>query len=228
MKWVSLIILFFSGIFYSLGNLKTIRNFYIDDTELHALFISHDVHNNKLIMSQRKELMRSIETVQGFNQRKDQIYITEVGFILILVYCIISGFSGVYNEYLLKLNFTDSIYVQNIYLYSYGCALNYMAYVVHFKTSVGETSITSTTFFANFFTGFSVYTWIIIVTQVFNGFLMSVVMKHASNITRLFVISCSLIVTTLLSVVLFSLKLNIYYYYSFSAMVVALYLYIFK
>lgn len=147
------------------------------------------------------------------------------------VYCILSGFSGVYNEYLLKRNYSECIHLQNAYLYSYGCLFNLIAYF--FEASyVGRSSGTlhnnniSSNVFAGFFSGFSVYTWTIVATQVLNGFLMSIVMKHSSNITRLFVISCSLVVTTVLSVLVFSLKLNLYFYFCFSLIVFSLYLYV--
>lgn len=148
------------------------------------------------------------------------------------IYCIFSGLSGVYNEYLLKRSYSDCIHLQNAYLYSYGCLFNLIAYF--FETNyIGRWSFAAEnshdsieSYVGSFFTGFSVFTWIIILTQVLNGFLMSVVMKHSSNITRLFVISCSLVVTTVLSVLIFSLKLNVYFYICFSLILLSLYLYV--
>ena len=142
---------------------------------------------------------------------------------MMCIYCVLSGLSGVCNEYLLKRNYTDSIYLQNSYLYVYGCIFNLFAYLfdsnlVNKRDNEGH--------LADFFSGFSVFTWTIIGTQVLNGFLMSVVMKHSNNITRLFVISCSLVVTTVLSVLVFSLKLNAYFYFCFSIIMFALYLYV--
>jgi probable UDP-sugar transporter A4 len=46
--------------------------------------------------------------------------------------------------------------------------------------------------------------------QAFCGLLMSSVMKHGSNIIRLFVISGAMVVAMVLSVVIFGLKLNFY------------------
>jgi probable UDP-sugar transporter A4 len=111
----------------------------------------------------------------------------------------------------LKLNYSDSIYVQNIYLYIYGSILNLIVCLIEFEFNFYDNETKS----LKLLNGFNYLTWIIIFTQCFNGFLMSIVMKHSNNITRLFVISCSLIVTAILSVLIFSLKLNFYFYSAF-------------
>ena len=54
---------------------------------------------------------------------------------------------------------------------------------------------------------------------------MSAIMKHGSNITRLFLISCAMLVTTLLSVAVFSLQPNALFYAAFVLVIIALYLY---
>ncbi|CAF0781130.1 unnamed protein product [Brachionus calyciflorus] len=190
-KWFSISLLFISGILYSLANLKT----------------SQSIEKNvgKLLLS------------KNFETKSTEIYITEIGLVMVCIYAFISGLSGVYNEYLLKINNSDSIFEQNFYLYSYGCMYNFIGFFLEKKISKDENF--------DFFTGFNLYTLLIIFTQVFNGFLMSLVMKYSSNITRLFVISSSLIVTTVLSVIIFSLKLNIYFYFCFSCIMFALFLY---
>ena len=144
---------------------------------------------------------------------------------MMCIYCILSGLSGVYNEYLLKRGYSECIYLQNTYLYFYGSIFNLIAYF--FETSYSST-IDGSIFnsFDQFFKGFSIYTWALVAAQVLNGILMSIVMKHSSNITRLFVISCSLIVTTVLSILVFSLKLNGYFYFCFSLIMVSLFLYV--
>lgn len=199
-KWFSLVLLFGAGVFYVFGNLKSLNDYYINDTDLEEL---------KLDTKQNEPIKFRVS---------DQIYITHVGILLISIYCFISGLSGVYSEYLLKKNYSDSILMQNIYLYIYGTLFNFVACAYEFDlfSLSGE--------FPNVFKGFNWLTWIVIFTQVFNGFLMSIVMKYSNNITRLFVISCSLVVTTVLSVLIFSLKLNFYFYIGFIAIMIALYI----
>lgn len=148
-----------------------------------------------------------------------RMYINPLGFPMIFIYCTISGLAGVYNEWILKKYYSESLHIQNIYLYTYGSLLNFIPGVL-------IPIYTSKSFYEfNIFKGFSIYTWLIIITQSLNGLFMSVVIKHTSNIIRLFVISFSLIVTTILSVIVFNLILNIYFFMSFASLIFALYLY---
>ena len=187
-KWLSLILLFFAGIFYCFGNLGG-------------------------------DLMENVDGV------RNRVYITKLGIFLITVYTTISGLAGVYTEYILKINYSASIYIQNMYLYTWGCIFNLFSfflqkfYFPYLNEAATDETVTS------LFYGYNIFTWLIIITQVFNGFSMSIVMKHSNNLTRLFIISMSLIVTVTLSVILFSLKLNFYFYISFASTLIALYLY---
>lgn len=140
---------------------------------------------------------------------KEKMFVTYFGLLLILIQSLISGLSSVYNEYLLKRNFKCSIHSQNIYLYVFGCCLN----LTFFYSSNSIVSILN---------GFNAYTWILILSQVFTGLSMSIVMKYWSNITRLFIISSSLLVTAILSLFLECLRLNFYYIISFILIFVSL------
>jgi len=147
------------------------------------------------------------------------MYIHPLGIPMIIIYCTLSGLAGVYNEWILKKYYSESLHLQNIYLYSYGTILNLIPAV----SSAMIISRTGQVF--NPFRGFTFYTWIIVLTQALNGLFMSVVIKHSSNIIRLFVISFSLIVTTLLSLVIFHISFNIYFFISFMTMICSLSLY---
>ena len=208
-KWFSLTLLFFAGVFYVFGNLKSLSSVYVDQADLRDLVGSSDLQNKTPIKYR----------LQG------EIYVTGIGFVMVIAYCIISGLSGVYNEYILKRNYLDSIFVQNIYLYVYGSLLNFIVCLIDF-IHINESEIFDLiTWYNYFFKGFSIYAWTIVITQVFNGFTMSIVMKYSNNITRIFVISSSLVVTTVLSVLVFSLKLNLYFYFGFFTILLAIYLY---
>ena len=198
LKWLSLVLLFGAGIFCVFGNLRSVSDIDIKETDL-------------------KEIRQDSEE-KNFT---DQMYITKLGILLISIYCFISGLSGVYSEYILKLNYNDSILIQNIYLYIYGTFFNFVACGIEFEFF---TLPPYRWLVSDVFKGFNLFTWIIVFTQVFNGILMSIVMKYSNNITRLFVISCSLVVTTVLSVVIFSLKLNFCFYICFVTIMTALYI----
>ncbi|UJR29014.1 hypothetical protein I4U23_010232 [Adineta vaga] len=159
------------------------------------------------------------KTDSNFNRR--EMYIRPLGIPMISIYCILSGFAGVYNEWILKRNYNESLHLQNVFLYTYGTFFNLLP-AIH---SIIRTSSTNNIFYLNLFHGFSFYTWLIVFTQAFNGLFMSVVMKHSSNIIRLFVISFSLIVTTLLSFFIYHISFNMYFFISFITMTCALSLY---
>ncbi|NXS50863.1 S35A4 protein, partial [Balaeniceps rex] len=142
---------------------------------------------------------------------KMQLHITLVGLLLISVYCLISGLSAVYMEAILKTQALP-LSLQNLFLYFFGVLLNLIGY---FWSSAES----------GFLEGFSSWVLLIVVSQALNGLIMSVVMKHSSNITRLFVISCSILVNALLSVTLFNLQLTLLFFIAVSCTGLALHFY---
>lgn len=140
-----------------------------------------------------------------------QLHITLVGLLLISVYCLISGLSAVYTEAILKTQALP-LNLQNIFLYFFGVLVNLVG---HFWSSTER----------GFLEGFSFWVLVIVVSQALNGLIMSVVMKHSSNITRLFVISCSILVNALLSVALFNLQLTLLFFIAVSCIGLAVHLY---
>ncbi|XP_010717097.1 probable UDP-sugar transporter protein SLC35A4 isoform X2 [Meleagris gallopavo] len=140
-----------------------------------------------------------------------QLHVTLVGLLLISVYCLISGLSAVYTEAILKTQVLP-LNLQNLFLYFFGVLVNLVG---HFWSSTER----------GFLEGFSFWVLVIVVSQALNGLIMSVVMKHSSNITRLFVISCSILVNALLSVALFNLQLTLLFFIAVSCIGLAVHLY---
>ncbi|NWR67645.1 S35A4 protein, partial [Bucorvus abyssinicus] len=140
-----------------------------------------------------------------------QLHVTGVGLLLLAVYCLISGLSAVYTEAILKAQVLP-LSLQNLFLYCFGVLLNLMGYC----WSGAE---------GGFLEGFSSWALVIVVSQALNGLIMSVVMKHSSNITRLFVISCSILVNALLSVTLFNLQLTPLFFVAVACIGLAVHLY---
>ncbi|MBN3274424.1 S35A4 protein, partial [Polyodon spathula] len=140
-----------------------------------------------------------------------QFHITVLGLLLVFVYCIVSGLAAVYTELILKTQRLP-LNLQNLFLYFFGIVVNSGT---HLASAEGS----------GFFDGYSRWVGVIVVTQALNGLLMSVVMKHSSNITRLFVISCSMLVNAVYSVALFSLQLTPLFFVSVFFIAVAIHLY---
>lgn len=126
-----------------------------------------------------------------------------------------SGGAGVYNECILKKHKQVSINVQNSLLYSYGVLLNGVVWL----SSVSQVSD------LNAFKDFNIYVWIIVFTQSFIGLVMSIVMKHSNNITKLFIVASSALLTTILSVTLLSITIGWYFGVSLLFFVLSLSLY---
>ncbi|XP_013416659.1 probable UDP-sugar transporter protein SLC35A4 [Lingula anatina] len=146
------------------------------------------------------------------------IHITVKGLLMITTYCFVSGLAGVYTEYILKKQYQTSIHLQNILLYIFGILLNGGMWLSQAAASGSPGAF-------NLFHGYSLYTWVIVITQAFSGLIMSAIMKHSSNIARLFMISSAMMVATALSMLVFDLKLNIFFCAAFVLVFVALILY---
>lgn len=126
---------------------------------------------------------------------RPRLHITAWGLLLVLVYCCVSGLAAVYTEMVLKRQKLP-LSLQNFYLYVFGVALN------------GLSSFSSVTSSRGLLEGYTVVVWAIIAGQAVNGLLMSVVLKHGSGITRLFVISCSMLVNAVMSWAMLGLQLT--------------------
>ncbi|CAF3959443.1 unnamed protein product [Rotaria sordida] len=97
-----------------------------------------------------------------------ETYIRPLGIPMIVIYCTLSGLAGVYNEWILKRNYSESLHLQNIFLYTYGTIFNLISAISMMITT------SKTTNHLNLFHGFTFYTWLIVITQVLNGLIMSV------------------------------------------------------
>lgn len=152
-----------------------------------------------------------LQDLQQLPASNMQLHITPVGLLLISVYCLISGLSAVYTEAVLKTQDLP-LNIQNLFLYFFGVLLNM---VIHLSSNSAT----------GFLEGFSFWVPLIIVSQALNGLIMSAVMKHSNNITRLFVISSSMVVNGLLSALLFNLHFTALFYVSVLLIGLAVYLY---
>ncbi|XP_075889101.1 putative UDP-sugar transporter protein SLC35A4 [Nelusetta ayraudi] len=140
------------------------------------------------------------------------LHITARGLFLILVYCFVSALAAVYTEWMLKSQKLP-LSLQNLYLYVFGVAINGISSAFSVQSEKG------------FLDGFSGLAWLIIAGQAANGLLMSVVLKHGSGITRLFVISCSMLVNVVLSWAFLGLQLTPFFLIPVCMIGLAAYLY---
>lgn len=140
-----------------------------------------------------------------------RLHITSWGLLLVLVYCFISGLAAVYTERVLKTQRLP-LSLQNLFLYVFGVAINLASHL-----SGGGRQ--------GFLEGFSTLVWLIIAGQAANGLLMSIIMKHGTGITRLFVISSAMLVNGVLSWGLLGIQLTPYFLFPVVLIGWAVYLY---
>ncbi|XP_020777676.1 probable UDP-sugar transporter protein SLC35A4 [Boleophthalmus pectinirostris] len=138
--------------------------------------------------------LEEMESKDNANE-PSRLHITSWGLFLVLVYCCVSGLAAVYTEMVLKRQKLP-LSLQNLFLYVFGVGLNLLS---SFSTIANG---------RGFLEGYTIVVWVIIAGQAVNGLLMSVVLKHGSGITRLFVISCSMLVNALISWAVLELQLT--------------------
>jgi len=117
-----------------------------------------------------------------------------LGVLLSIVSCVLSAFGGIYSEKLLKDRPADSIHWQNVQLYVWGIVFNVLAALLHSgRSALGE----------RFFVGFRGWAWAVVLNNACNGLAISAILKYADNIARVYAHACAMLVTMMLSVVLF-------------------------
>ncbi|KAK9799027.1 hypothetical protein WJX73_010084 [Symbiochloris irregularis] len=119
---------------------------------------------------------------------------------------VLSAVAAVYTEWVMKHN-NDSLYWQNMQLYSYGMAFNALGLTINdFRT--GGNGLWA----LRLFQGYSPVTFLVVANLALSGLLVSWIMKFADSILKVYATSLSMIVTTVTSMILFGLRpsLNLY------------------
>jgi UDP-sugar transporter A1/2/3 len=126
---------------------------------------------------------------------ENQFTVNTWGLFWEMVMCTLSALAGVANEFLLKkVGSTDSIHIQNMKLYIFGVAANFLE-VVRSGTPVGS-----------MFQGMDGIVWMIVLVTAFNGLAISAVMKYANVIVKTISTSLSLLLSAVISLWLFHFK----------------------
>eukprot|EP00899_Mesostigma_viride_P017924 jgi/Mesvir1/26132/Mv06846-RA.1 len=122
-----------------------------------------------------------------------------IGYVLGLLAVCCSSLASVYVEYLLKKN-NDSIYWQNIQLYSFGIVFNLLHLIIN-----DPWRYLSPSFWTNFhiFDGYNGWTFAVLANFSLTGLLVSWIMKFADNIVKAYSISMEMLSTMLFSYLLF-------------------------
>ena len=138
-----------------------------------------------------------------------------VGLIAVVISCLSSGFAGVYFEKILK-GSSASVWVRNVQLGIFGMALGMLGLWWKDGPAVAE---------VGFLFGYTDMVWCVIFNQAFGGLLVAVVVKYADNILKGFATSFSIIVSTVMSIYLFSFHVDLLFTVGAGLVIGAVYMY---
>lgn len=123
-----------------------------------------------------------------------------VGVTCVLLACVSSGFAGVYTEKILKHGRVVSLFTRNMQLAVFGIILGLLGVIMNDAVDVFE---------HGFFSGYTPIVWLVVIVQAAGGLMIAVVMKYADNILKGFATSISIILSSVLSSLLFGFSLTL-------------------
>ncbi|CAA2961336.1 CMP-sialic acid transporter 4 [Olea europaea subsp. europaea] len=155
-------------------------------------------------------------TTAQLNSNSDRVLQTPFqGWVMAIVMALLSGFAGVYTEAIIKKRPSRNINVQNFWLYVFGMAFNAIAILVQDFDAVMN---------KGFFHGYSLVTVLMILNHALSGIAVSMVMKYADNIVKVYSTSVAMLLTAVLSVFLFGFHLSLAFFLGSTVVSVAVYL----
>lgn len=122
------------------------------------------------------------------------------GWAMAIVMALLSGFAGVYTEVIIKRRPSRNINVQNFWLYLFGIIFNAFAIFTHDLDTIMD---------KGFFHGYTAITVCMITNHALSGIAVSMVMKYADNIVKVYSTSVAMLLTAVISMMLFSFKLTL-------------------
>eukprot|EP00126_Sphaerothecum_destruens_P008436 Sdes_comp20211_c0_seq2m13558 len=138
-----------------------------------------------------------------------------VGLVAVFSACLSSGFAGVYFEKLLK-GSSSSIWMRNIQLSIFSIICGFIGIYLFESHLILE---------RGFFYGYHSIVWFVIANQAFGGLVVAVVVKYADNILKGFATSVSIILSSVLSIYLFSWSPSLQFVFGASLVICAVYMY---
>ncbi|GLT87216.1 hypothetical protein SLE2022_053120 [Rubroshorea leprosula] len=155
-------------------------------------------------------------TTAQLNSRSDHVLQTPFqGWMMAIVMALLSGFAGVYTEAIIKKRPSRNINVQNFWLYVFGMAFNAVAIIIQDFDAVMN---------KGFFHGYSLITVLMILNHALSGIAVSMVMKYADNIVKVYSTSVAMLLTAVVSVFLFGFHLSLAFFLGATVVSVSVYL----
>ena len=121
------------------------------------------------------------------------------GQVCVFIACVLSGFSGVFFEALLK-STSKTVVIRNIQLSFYGIITGII------QAFVQDQKIIYT---HGFFFGYDAWVWTVILIQALGGLIVAAVVRYADNILKTFATSVAIVLTLITSVLIFHTPLTV-------------------
>lgn len=181
-----------------MGNLKIVTT-----GILFRLFLRRKLSNLQWIAIVLLAVGTTTSQVKGCGEAScDSLFSSPIqGYMFGILSACLSALAGVYTEYLMKKN-NDSLYWQNVQLYTFGAIFNLGRIVLDDFRSGFEKG----PWWQRLFNGYSITTWLVVLNLGSTGLLVSWLMKFADNIVKVYSTSMAMLLTMVLSVYLFNFK----------------------
>lgn len=155
-------------------------------------------------------------TTAQLNPSSDHVLQAPIqGWVMAIVMALLSGFAGVYTEAIIKKRPSRNINVQNFWLYIFGMVFNIVAiFIQDFDAVMNK----------GFFHGYSLITICMILNHALSGIAVSMVMKYADNIVKVYSTSVAMLLTAIVSVFLFGFHLSLAFFLGSTVVSVSVYL----
>ncbi|XP_041348832.1 UDP-galactose translocator-like [Gigantopelta aegis] len=138
-----------------------------------------------------------------------------VGFVAVIISCIMSGFAGVYFEKILK-GTPQSVWIRNVQLGTFGSVVGFITMGIKDRAQVAQHGM---------FSGYDGVVWFVICLQSFGGLMVAVVVKYADNILKGFATSAAIILSCIASIYFFAFTPSLMFIIGTSFVITAVYMY---
>lgn len=140
-------------------------------------------------------------TTAQLNPSSEHVLQTRLeGWVIAIVMALLSGFAGVYTEVIIKRRPSRNINVQNFWLYFFGILFNIGAiFTQDFDEIMNK----------GFFKGYTAITVCMIINHALSGIAVSMVMKFADNIVKVYSTSVAMLLTAAVSIMFFGFQLTL-------------------
>ncbi|XP_020210817.1 CMP-sialic acid transporter 1 [Cajanus cajan] len=181
-----------------MGNLKIVTT-----GILFRLFLGRRLSNLQWMAIVMLAVGTTTSQVRGCGEAScDSLFSAPIqGYMLGILSACLSALAGIYTEFLMKKN-NDSLYWQNIQLYTFGTIFNMARLLMDDFRGGFENG----PWWQRIFNGYTITTWLVVLNLGSTGLLVSWLMKHADNIVKVYSTSMAMLLTMIISLFLFNFK----------------------